>query len=133
MDAAAVSTALQWSKRTGKFSSTEANFREFVSNLATVAVDSARVESGDGPVLGKGAFGLIERATFDGRPVAVKSLKAAVTSGPKPLSQIMVGTRSVPSKFRLRAVACRPLGRSIGNCLELNPYALSTCAARIRA
>ena len=44
MDAAAVATALQWSKRTGKFAGSEANFKELVNTLATATVDPRRVE-----------------------------------------------------------------------------------------
>ena len=90
MDAAAVATALQWSKRTGKFAGAEANFKELVNVLATATVDPRRVEPVEAEILGIGAFGMIERAMLDGKPVAVKSLKAEVMDGRKALSQIMV-------------------------------------------
>lgn len=92
MDAAAVATALQWSKRTGKFAGSEANFKELVNTLATATVDPRRVEPVKAEILGIGAFGIIERAILDGKPVAIKTLKAEVTDGRKALSQIMVST-----------------------------------------
>ena len=96
MDEAA---ALQWSKRTGKFAGYEAKFGEFVSSLSKAAIDPVLVEH-DEPeeVLGRGAFGLIERAVFDGKPVAVKSLKAEVMQGPK---KIDFGRSLLPSTLKL--------------------------------
>jgi serine/threonine protein kinase len=83
-----VATAMKWCKRSGKFApGTQKFFEEFVVSLQETAVDPSFLSGGE--PLGIGAFGVIERDTLNGEPVAVKYVKSEVMAGPKKLSQVM--------------------------------------------
>lgn len=83
-----VAAAMKWCKRTGKFApGTLGQFEEFVKSLHESAVGKSLVCGEE--TLGIGAFGVIERATLNGEPVAVKYIKPEVMAGPKKLSQVM--------------------------------------------